>query len=144
MIVQLYISELSKLAKVSKRTLHYYDKIGLLKPSTRLSNGYRLYSESDLLKLQQIVALKFFRFELSQIKDFYAEADVLDHLKKQLDFLEKKTKAYIQLNTMLKGILNDYNKTRSISWENVLQQIHIYQMNQKDKMIKVMNEDDYC
>jgi len=55
--------------------LHHYDKIGLLKPSMRLSNGYRLYSETDLLKLQQIIALKFFGFELSQIKLLLAKQD---------------------------------------------------------------------
>lgn len=65
-----YAKELSKLANVTVRTLHYYDKIDLLKPSIRLENKYRLYSESDLAKLQQIIALKFFGFELNQIKKF--------------------------------------------------------------------------
>ena len=60
-----YAKQLSDLANVSIRTLHYYDKIDLLKPSIRRPNGYRLYSETDLAKLQQIVALKFFGFELS-------------------------------------------------------------------------------
>jgi len=49
---QWYANELSKLIQVSVRTLHHYDKIGLLKPELRLSNGYRVYSEKDLLKLQ--------------------------------------------------------------------------------------------
>lgn len=56
---------LSKLTGVSVQTLHHYDRIGLLKPSLRLSNGYRIYSKKDLLRLQQIVVLKFFGFELS-------------------------------------------------------------------------------
>ena len=60
--------ELSTLAHVSVRTLHYYDKIDLLKPSIRQSNNYRFYSEKDLLRLQQIVALKFFGFDLEQIR----------------------------------------------------------------------------
>ena len=63
-----YVKTLSKLTGVSVQTLHHYDHIGLLKPSVRLTNGYRLYSERDLLKLQQIIALKFFGFGLSQIK----------------------------------------------------------------------------
>lgn len=53
---QWYAKQLSKLTQVSVRTLHHYDKIGLLKPSLRLENGYRLYSEKDLLLLQQIIA----------------------------------------------------------------------------------------
>ena len=47
---QWYAKELSQLTQVSVRALHHYDKIGLLKPSMRLPNGYRLYSEKDLLK----------------------------------------------------------------------------------------------
>ena len=67
-MAQWYVKELSNLTQVSVQALHHYDRIGLLKPSVRLPNGYRLYSEQDLLKLQQIIALKFFGFELSQIK----------------------------------------------------------------------------
>jgi DNA-binding transcriptional MerR regulator len=43
-----YVKDLSKLTNVSVQTLHHYDRIGLLKPSLRLANGYRLYSEKDL------------------------------------------------------------------------------------------------
>ena len=56
-----YIKAFADLTGVSVRTLHHYDKIGLLKPSIRQANGYRLYSEADLLKQQQIIALKFFQ-----------------------------------------------------------------------------------
>ncbi|QQR48730.1 MerR family transcriptional regulator [bacterium] len=48
------VKEFSELAKISVRTLHHYDEIGLLKPSLRSSNGYRLYSEQDLLKLGSV------------------------------------------------------------------------------------------
>lgn len=59
-MTQWYGKDLSRLTHVTVQTLHHYDRFGLLKPSLRLSNGYRLYSEKDLLKLQQIIALKFF------------------------------------------------------------------------------------
>ncbi len=86
-----YVKDLSKLTKVSVQTLHYYDKLNLLKPSLRLDNGYRLYSEADLLKLQQILALKFFGFELSQIKALLASSvDVIEHFIVQSQFLQKK------------------------------------------------------
>ena len=68
MMTQWYVKDLSKITKVSVQTLHHYDRIDLLKPSLRLSNGYRVYSEKDLLQLQQIIALKFFGFELKHIK----------------------------------------------------------------------------
>ncbi|MBV8801763.1 MAG: MerR family transcriptional regulator, partial [Gammaproteobacteria bacterium] len=79
-MTQWYVKDLSKLTHISVQTLHYYDRIGLLKPSVRLPNGYRLYSENDLLKLQQIIALKFFGFALPQIKKLLSsDVNMLDH-----------------------------------------------------------------
>ncbi|MDD6956052.1 MAG: MerR family DNA-binding transcriptional regulator, partial [Solobacterium sp.] len=43
--------EFAKMANVSLRTIRYYDTVGLLKPSVVQDNGYRLYSDSDLVKL---------------------------------------------------------------------------------------------
>ena len=86
-----YVKDLSKLTGISVQTLHHYDRIALLKPSLRLSNGYRLYSEQDLLKLQQIIALKFFGFELSKIKALLTDrAGALEHFSVQAQFLERK------------------------------------------------------
>jgi len=61
--------EFAQLAGVTVRTLHHYDRIGLLKPSGYTSAGYRLYRKQDLVRLQQIVTLKFIGFSLRQIKD---------------------------------------------------------------------------
>ncbi len=86
-----YVKDLSKLTGVSVQTLHHYDRIDLLKPSVRLSNGYRIYSEKDLLRLQQIIALKFFGFELSQIKTLLASsAEAIEHFAVQAKLLEQK------------------------------------------------------
>src|SRR5258707_4292793 len=62
-------AEFAKLAGVTVRTLHHYDRIGLLKPSGYTSVGFRLYCKEDLVRLQQIVTLKFIGFSLSQIRD---------------------------------------------------------------------------
>jgi DNA-binding transcriptional MerR regulator len=63
------IREFAALSRVTVRTLHFYDHIGLLTPSFQRSNGYRVYTEKDLLKLQQIVTLKFMGFSLDEIRD---------------------------------------------------------------------------
>lgn len=52
------VRDLARLAGVSVRTLHHYDRIGLLKPGRRTASGYRLYGPEELLRLQQIL---FFR-----------------------------------------------------------------------------------
>lgn len=58
----------AKLTRVTVRTLHYYDQIGLLRPSFERPNGYRVYTDADLLRLQQIVTLKFMGFSLTEIR----------------------------------------------------------------------------
>ena len=129
---QWYAKELSQLTQVSVRTLHYYDKIGLLKPSMRLSNDYRLYSEKDLLKLQQIIALKFFGFELSQIKILLAKQDnVIENFAMQSKFLQEKAAALQEASMILKRITESCGHHKSIPWENVIQLIEVYQMAQQ-------------
>ena len=55
------------MAGVTLRTIRYYDKIGLLKPSYILENGYRQYCNKDLITLQKILALKELGFSLEEI-----------------------------------------------------------------------------
>lgn len=69
--------EFAERAGVTVRTLHHYDRLGLLKPSRYTEAGYRLYAERDLARLQQIVTLKFIGFPLKQIKEILS-ADALD------------------------------------------------------------------
>jgi MerR family transcriptional regulator, thiopeptide resistance regulator len=63
------VGRLAKAAGVSVRTLHHYDAIGLLTPSGRSEAGYRLYSASDVERLQQIRSLQALGFSLDQIHD---------------------------------------------------------------------------
>lgn len=66
---QLYTtSQFAQKAAVTVRTLRFYDKVGLLSPSGYTEAGHRLYSDQDLLSLQQILALKFLGFSLEEIK----------------------------------------------------------------------------
>ena len=61
------VRQLAGMAGVTVRTLHHYDAVGLLSPSTRTSAGYRLYREEDLLRLQQILFFRELDFPLEQI-----------------------------------------------------------------------------
>lgn len=110
-----YVKELSKLTQVSVRTLHHYDELGLLKPSVRLDNGYRSYSESDLLRLQQIIALKFFGFDLTQIKSLITEeAEMVDQFSVQAQLLEEKAKTLLQASAALRTIMAECDNSKSI------------------------------
>ena len=62
------ISKLAGMAGVSIRTLHHYDHIGLLSPAARTAAGYRLYGETELLRLQQILFFKELDLPLSEVR----------------------------------------------------------------------------
>jgi DNA-binding transcriptional MerR regulator len=64
--------QFATLAGVTVRTLHHYDRLGLLRPRRRTDAGYRLYEDRDLERLEQIVALKFLGLTLGQIRTLLA------------------------------------------------------------------------
>jgi len=139
-MAQWYVNELSKVTNISVRTLHHYDKIGLLKPSVRRSNGYRLYSEKDLLKLQQILALKYFGFKLVTIKFILKEEiNLFDHFRTQSLLLEEKVNSLIKVNETLKQVILNYSASKSIPWEAVLNLLEVYRMAQQLEKSWVVN-----
>ncbi len=62
------VKEISDLTGISVRTLHYYDEIGLLKPTDKSEAGYRLYDDKALETLQQILFFREFDISLKEIK----------------------------------------------------------------------------
>lgn len=95
------ILKLAKIAKISTRTLRYYDEIGILKPKRINSSGYRIYGSEEVDRLQQILFYRQFALELTEIKDIlniteFNKINALrDHKKKlyekreQIDILIK-------------------------------------------------------
>ena len=108
-----HINEFKKLSSVSVRTLRYYDKIGLLKPVSKTEGGHRLYSNTELKKLQQIQFLKTIGFQLSEIKIMLEseEWDWSNSLMKQLSYVIKEkgrlSKIEISLRELINGIAID-------------------------------------
>jgi len=131
-MAQWYVKDLSELTHISVQTLHHYDRINLLNPSVRLPNGYRLYSEKDLLKLQQIIALKFFGFELAQIKHLLTpDVNVLEHFQVQSQCLEEKAKSLLAASDALKQAITDSSGDKSIPWESIIKLIEVFRMTQQ-------------
>ena len=62
------VKQVSELTGISIRTLHYYDEIGLFKPSEVTESGYRLYDDNALQTLQQILFFRELDFPLEDIK----------------------------------------------------------------------------
>ena len=97
------INELSKLAKISKRTLRYYDEINLLKPKRINSSGYRIYGDYEIDQLQQILFYKEMGFKLDEIREIITSPsfDILNALtnhKKEL--IEKRN----QINLLIENV----------------------------------------
>ncbi|WP_217242872.1 MerR family transcriptional regulator [Streptomyces sp. AC555_RSS877] len=76
------VGQVSSLAGVTVRTLHHYDKAGLLSPSGRSHAGYRLYSDADLARLQQILFYRALDFPLDEIAAILTDSQTgaLEHL----------------------------------------------------------------
>jgi len=82
----------AELAKVSVRTLHHYDEIGLLCPTGRSESGYRLYSAGDLERLHQILLFRELGFALPEIRDIMCDPDFdrISALEAQRSLLAEK------------------------------------------------------
>ena len=100
------VGEVSKLTGISIRTLHYYDEIGLLNPSVVKENGYRLYNDSDIERLQQILLYREMEFPLKEIKVILDSPDFdrNNALDKQIEFLTKKKEHLENVIMFAKGI----------------------------------------
>jgi len=66
------IQQFAALANVTVRTLHHYDRLGLLKPTHRSASGYRLYRNEDLGQLERILVLRYLGLPLREIADLLA------------------------------------------------------------------------
>lgn len=100
------VNEVSKRTGVSIRTLQYYDRIGLLKPTAHTQSGYRLYDDTALERLQQILLFRELEFPLKDIGKILASPDFDRNraLQQQIDLLELKKEHIENLITLARGI----------------------------------------
>lgn len=97
--MELTISEFAKLHNINKRTLHYYDSIGLFSPNIKGENGYRYYNLSQSVEFEYILTLKNSGLNINEIQDFIKnptpEKFILLSTEKemQIDMQIKKLKA---------------------------------------------------
>ncbi len=136
--------EFAKRAGVTIRALHHYDRLGLLKPSGRTAVGYRLYTDRDLVRLEQIVALKFIGFPLSQIRELLSrkDLDVAAALGQQRQIIAAKRD---HLNRAIQAIERAEQLVSSgeqSDWEPFRKIIEVIQMQtRKDWMKKYYTEE---
>ncbi|MDP7062248.1 MAG: MerR family transcriptional regulator [Planctomycetota bacterium] len=97
------IGELAEQTGITVRTLHHYEELGLLVPSHRSEANHRLYSETDLLRLQQILSLRQIGLPLAQIGELLAdpECSVEQVLQQHLEWLEQEGDRIQRLRSLL-------------------------------------------
>lgn len=155
------IKEVSKIAGISVRTLQYYDKIGLLKPTAHSDAGYRLYSDSELITLQHILLFRELEFPLKEIKEIINsenfDKDIA--LEQQINLLILKKERLENLILFAKGIkllgvdymnftafdtkkIDEYTKQAKEFWGNTkeFKEFEKKQKNRSDEETKIVNQ----
>jgi MerR family transcriptional regulator, thiopeptide resistance regulator len=107
-IIVYTVKQLSSMAGVSTRTLHFYDQIGLLKADRNPVNGYRIYDQTAALRLQQILFLRELDLSLDQIHSVIDRPDF-----DLLNALEQHRQALVFRQTRLERLLQTVERTIS-------------------------------
>lgn len=123
--------EFAKMANLSIRTIRYYDKIGLLKPTSIAENGYRLYTDKDFEKLQKILSLKYLGFSLEDIfamtiNDSYLS--LKQSIEMQLNFIHKKIESLQSMESSLYEAKNMLSHNKTIDWSSFIKNIQMDEM----------------
>jgi len=140
------IGEIAKKVGVTVRTLSYYDKEGLLKPSGESDGGYRLYTDKDMVKLVQIIMLKNLTFPLSEIKKRLMKLDTPEdvrmmlseqtaHVRRKIKVLTESLEAMESLNAEIAQIeVVNFKKYADIL-------LNLQMKNDSYQMIKHLDDD---
>lgn len=119
--MNLHIKEFAKLTNVSVRTLHYYDEIGLLKPSfVDEQNGYRCYDEKALERMQQILFYRELDFSLKSISEILSSPNYDKHLAlvRQKELLILKRQRLDRLITAIDDSMKGVNTMDTKVFDN--------------------------
>lgn len=127
---QYTVGEFAKKAGVTIRTLQYYDKIGLLKPTAYNDIGHRLYNDSDFQKLQKIITLKFVGFSLTDIQKVMAspETSIKDTLRMQKKILYEKREHIAMVINAIDEASKMLDENQHFEWEKFTNVIQIINM----------------
>lgn len=124
--------EFAKMAHVSVRTIRFYDKQNILKPSFVDKNGSRFYTDSDLARLQQIVLLKYLGFSLDDISEMTInDSDyhfMLASLKLQKKLIQDKIEQMQLVEKAIEDTVTEIETNHELDWSQMLDLIHLTNM----------------
>ena len=113
------VGQFAALTGVSIRTLHHYDRLGLLRPSGYSEAGYRLYSGRDLLRLQQILTLRYLGFPLKRIRALLErpDFDLVASMRVQRRALRDRIAELERIEAALAELVERHLATGRWEWE---------------------------
>lgn len=126
--------QFAKKAQVSLRTIRFYDKKNILKPAYVNPNGARFYTDSDFVRLQQILLLKFLGFSLDEIKEMVIDEHfLLSNLHIQKKLVQERIDQMQQVAEALEDTTKALETNNEINWSSMLELIHLTGMEQSLK-----------
>ncbi|MGP4071593.1 MerR family transcriptional regulator [Piscibacillus sp. B03] len=139
------VKEVSELSGVSVRTLHHYDKIGLLKPSNVKENGYRLYNDENLQQLQQILFFKELDFSLQEIKEFLSDEtfDQTEALLNHKTLLEKRKHRLEKLINTIDETIYSMKEGKEMSKKKMFESFSMVEINAHQQKYAKETKDKY-
>ena len=125
------------MAHVTLRTIRYYDKQNILKPSYVTEAGARFYTDEDFARLQQILLLKYLGFTLDDIREMTIDdADyhfMLNALNIQLKLVRDKIEQMQLVEKAIQDTSELIQKEHTIDWSQMLNLIHLTGMEKSMK-----------
>ena len=130
--------EFAERAGVTVRTLHHYDRLGLLKPSRYTEAGYRLYGERDFARLQQIVVLKFIGLSLKEIKELLnqRELDLKMTLSLQREIIEARRRHLDAVIEAIERAAQAAAASDELDWETFKRIVEVITMQNEMEWVK--------
>jgi DNA-binding transcriptional MerR regulator len=131
------VGELAARTGLTVRTLHHYDRIGLLRPSGRTGShhgaGHRLYTAADVARLQQVLSLRSLGFGLEQVREYLSRADYDPRrvVRLHLDRVRGQAADLNRLADRLAALADALDRAETVSAEDFLSTMEVMTMIEK-------------
>jgi DNA-binding transcriptional MerR regulator len=133
MTTSMRVGDLAKRTGLTVRTLHHYDAIGLLRPSTRTSTGHRLYGKKEVERLQHITSLRYLGLSLDEIRDCLTkpEHSIERALEMQIERIEEQIGRQTRLRALVQHLRDRLRTAEGASVDELTRTIEVTIMHEK-------------
>jgi len=120
---EMTVGQIARIAGVTVRTLHHYDEIGLVVPTTRTESGYRLYGETQVERLQEVLLFRELGFPLEEIRDMAEQPgyDRISALKRHRALLEAKADRVLRMIDAVDAAIDASEQGITMNKEDMLE-----------------------